>query len=310
MNNIAQRLIVIQGPTASGKTSVSVQLAKYFNTVVLSADSRQFYKEMSIGTAKPTSDEMQGVKHYFINSHSIHDEVSAYKYAEEAKALLKNLFKKHSTIILAGGSGLFIEALCKGLDPIPHDPEMHENIVNEFNQNGIGQLLIELKEKDPEFYNKVDINNSYRVIRSIEAIRLSGKTMTSLRRSKNEKEDLFKTIYFTLHPDRKHLYNRINKRVDLMLEKGLLNEANSLYRYRDLKTLNTVGYKEIFSYNDGIISLEKAVDKIKQHSRNYAKRQLTWFINRTDSIVLNFDENEQEKNLIKKIIKNVEREFN
>ena len=306
MNDIAQRLIVIQGPTASGKTSVSVQLAKYFNTVILSADSRQFYKEMSIGTAKPTSEEMQGIKHYFINSHSIHDEVSAYRYAEEAKTLLQNLFKKHSTVILAGGSGLFIEALCKGLNPIPHDREMYEKIVNEFNENGIGQLLIELKEKDPEFYNKVDINNSYRVIRSIEAIRLSGKTMTSLRRSKNEKEDLFKTIYFTLHPDRKYLYNRINKRVDLMLEKGLLNEVNYLYRYRDLKTLNTVGYKEVFSYKDGVFSLEKAVDKIKQHSRNYAKRQLTWFINRTDSIVISFDENEQEKNLIKKIIKHIE----
>ena len=306
MNDTSKRIIVIQGPTASGKTSIAVQLAKHFNTVVLSADSRQFYKEMTIGTAKPTSDEMQGIKHYFINSHSIHDEVSAFRYAEEAKELLKILFKKHSIVILAGGSGLFIEALCKGLDPIPHDQDLHGKIVNEFNENGIESLLIELKDKDPEFYNKVDKNNSYRVIRSIEAIRLSGKTMTALRNVKKNKEELFNTICFTLHPERKYLYGRINKRVDLMLENGLLNEVNELYKYKNLKPLNTVGYKEIFKHKDGGISFGNAVDKIKQHSRNYAKRQLTWFVNRTDSIVLSFDENEQEKNLIKKIIKHIE----
>ena len=306
MNDTSNRIIVIQGPTASGKTSVAVQLAKHFNTVVLSADSRQFYKEMTIGTAKPTPDEMQGIKHYFINSHSIHDEVSAFRYAEEAKKLLISLFKKHSIVILAGGSGLFIEALCKGLDPIPHDRKLHDKIVNEFNENGIDSLLMELKNKDPEFYNKIDKNNSYRVIRSIEAIRLSGKTMTALRNEKNNKEELFDTIYFTLHPERKYLYRRINKRVDLMLENGLLYEVNNLYKYRHLKSLNTVGYKEIFNQKDGLISLDNAIDKIKQHSRNYAKRQLTWFINRTDSIVISFDENEQEKNLIKKIIKHIE----
>ena len=166
--------------------------------------------------------------------------------------------------------------------------------------------LFELKNKDPEFYNKIDRKNSYRVIRSIEAIRLSGKTMSSLRNSKNEKEIFFEPIYFTLHPERKYLYSRINKRVDLMLEKGLLNEVNKLYKYRHLKPLNTVGYKEIFNQKDGCISFGNAVNKIKQHSRNYAKRQITWFINRTDSIVISFDEHEQEKNLIKKIIKHIE----
>ncbi len=306
MNDTFNRIIVIQGPTASGKTSIAVKLAKHFNTVVISADSRQFYKEMSIGTAKPTPDEMQGIKHYFINSHSIHDEVSAFRYAEEAKKLLTSLFKKHSIVILVGGSGLFIEALCKGLDPIPHDRKFYDEIVDELNQNGIDSLLNELKNKDPEFYDKIDKKNTYRVIRSIEAIRLSGKTMSSLRNSKNEKEELFNTIYFTLNPERKYLYGKINKRVDLMLEKGLLDEVNKLYKYKHLKPLNTVGYKEIFNQKDGFVSFNNAVDKIKQHSRNYAKRQITWFTNKTDSIVISFDENDQEKNLIKKIIKHIE----
>ncbi len=270
------KLIVIQGPTASGKTKIAVELAKYLNSVVISADSRQFYKEISIGTAKPSQEEMAGVKHYFIDSHSLEDEVSAARFATDARELILKELSHLEYIIIVGGSGLFIQALCEGLDTIPHDLSLQNELNSEWKTNGLSHFLDELKNKDPNYYQLIDKENPLRVIRAIEAIRLSGKTMTELR-SGNAKTGFDNVFYFTTDLPREELYKRINDRVDHMLELGLENEARSVYDLKHLRSLQTVGYRELFDFFDGKISRESAIDLIKQHSRNYAKRQITWF---------------------------------
>ena len=270
------KLIVIQGPTASGKTKIAVEVAKYLNTDVISADSRQFYKEISIGTAKPSQDEMAGVNHYFIDSHLLTDEVSAARFATEARELILKELAHLEYIIIVGGSGLFIQALCEGLDAIPHDIILQNKLTEECKTNGLTAFIEELQNKDPEYFQLIDRENPLRVIRAIEAMRLSGKTMTELR-SGNDKASFDTVYYFTTDLPREELYKRINDRVDQMLELGLENEARSVLHLKYLKSLQTVGYREFFDFFDGKISRQNAIDLVKQHSRNYAKRQITWF---------------------------------
>ncbi len=278
-----KELIVVGGPTASGKTKLSVELAKHWNTVVISADSRQFYKEMSIGTAKPSEEEMAGVTHYFIDSHHIDDEINANRFAKETESLLADLFQQHDKIILTGGSGMFIDALCFGLDDIPHDKTIQEEINQSFEKNGLEPLLNELEQKDLDYFNRVDRNNPVRVMRALEVIRITGQPFSSLRKG-GKKTHPFSIRYFVIDVPRPLLYERINERVDLMIQAGLEDEAKSLLPFRTLKPLATVGYSEWFRYFDGEIDRETCIELIKQNSRRYAKRQITWFKRNEEAI--------------------------
>lgn len=298
-----QQLIVIEGPTASGKTALAVDLAKKLNTVVISADSRQFYKETDIGTAKPTMEEMSGIKHFFIDSHSIQEPVSAGTYESEALELLQNQLKNYDKVILVGGSGMFIDALCLGLDPIPVSPDIQNQLRHDYDKNGLESLLVELKELDPVYATEVDQSNPSRVLRALEVIRLTGKPYSEMRKNK-PKERPFQVIRFVLDWPRAVLYDRINKRVDNMMEQGLLEEVKQLYPYRDLSSLQTVGYKELFDYLEDKYTLSQAIDKIKQHTRNYAKRQLTWFRRHENAIWINPIEAEDLTQVILEIIQN------
>lgn len=270
-----KQLIVISGPTASGKTSLSVELAKHFKSCVLSADSRQFYKEVSIGTAKPTPEEMEGIPHYFIDSHQLSDEVSAAQFEREAMELLEELFLKHERIVLTGGSGMFVDALCNGLDNIPTSKELRNELQGEVDQGNLELLLEELKAKDPIYFEQVDQKNPVRVTRAVEVIRLTGLPYSQLRKSAPKKRP-FDIQRFVIEHDREFLYDRINRRVDIMMDEGLLEEVKSVLKFRHLSSMNTVGYKELFDYLDGNCSLDKAIEMIKQNSRRYAKRQTTW----------------------------------
>ncbi|MGV3611226.1 MAG: tRNA (adenosine(37)-N6)-dimethylallyltransferase MiaA [Fluviicola sp.] len=280
-----QQLIVIEGPTASGKTALAVALAKALDTVVLSADSRQFYKELSIGTAKPGMGELEGIPHYFIDSHSIANPVSASQYEAEAMELIRGKLAHHSKLILVGGSGMFIDALCIGLDPIPADLQMQKLLTLELNEKGIEPLLEELKEADPDYYQQVDKQNPMRILRALEVIRLTQIPFTTWRKNDLPKRP-FEVIRFVINHPREVLYDRINQRVDLMIEAGLIDEVRNVSEYRNLTALQTVGYKEVFEYLDGNWELETCIDKIKQHTRNYAKRQLTWFKRHPETIWL------------------------
>ncbi|MCO5260765.1 MAG: tRNA (adenosine(37)-N6)-dimethylallyltransferase MiaA [Crocinitomicaceae bacterium] len=288
-----KELIVIGGPTASGKTALSIALAKEWKTVILSADSRQFYKEMTIGTAKPSEQEMDGIQHFFINSHSITDEVNAARFAKEAEWLLKQLFQQHDKVILVGGSGMFIDALCYGLDDIPHSPTIQAELNETVQANGLDQLLEELKEKDCEYYQTVDRNNPVRIIRALEVIRLTGLPYSSLRKGKRKEND-FSIHYFAIDVPRELLYERINKRVDIMIDNGLEQEAKALIPYQHLKSLQTVGYSEWFDFFNGKISKEECISLIKQNSRRYAKRQITWFKRNDEVIWIPFGEDLKE----------------
>ncbi len=272
-----RKLIVIQGPTASGKTKLAIQLAKILNTVVVSADSRQFYKEIQIGTAKPTLEEQEGVKHYFIDSHSIHSPVTSAQYEKEAIQLLNELFISTPFIVLVGGSGMFIDALCDGINEVPKNDLIKEQLNSELQTNGLPFLLSELKIKDEFYYQKVDKGNPLRVIRALEVIRSTGSTYSSfLDKNSIVKRD-FETVKFVIDLPRDQLYERINLRVDHMICNGLLDEVKSVIEFKSLQSLNTVGYKELFSYLNSEIDFKEAVELIKKNTRNYAKRQLTWF---------------------------------
>jgi tRNA dimethylallyltransferase len=268
-------LVIIQGPTASGKTKLAIDLALYFDTEIISADARQFYSEMSIGTAKPSAIELAQATHHFINSHSIQQDFTAANFAQEASILLSRLFETKKFVVLVGGSNMFVDALIDGLDPIPSDVLLKKELNMLLEKNGIGVFLEELRDKDPETYLSIDRNNPHRVLRAIEAIRLSGKKISELKRGL-KKENPFNTIRFAIDWERDILYNRINQRVDTMLELGLLEEVQSLLTQRSLNALKTVGYTELIKHLDGEITLDFAIDQIKQHTRNYAKRQLTW----------------------------------
>ena len=282
-----KHLIVIEGPTASGKTSISVQLAKHFETCILSADSRQFYKEIAIGTAKPSLEEQEGIKHYFVDSHNLDDEVTSAQYEKEALSILQDEFKSKEIIILTGGSGMFIDALCIGLDNIPSSKETKETIQAEYDANGVTPLLNELKTSDLEYFNAVDQKNIPRIIRAIEVIRLTGKTYSELRKAK-PKARPFKIHRFVLNHERQILYERINKRVDIMIQEGIIEEARSVEHLKHLTSLNTVGYKELFSFFNGEITEDRAIELIKQNSRRYAKRQITWFKRHPESKWIDF----------------------
>ena len=270
-------LLVIVGPTAVGKTDLAIELAKYFKTEIISADSRQFYKEMSIGTAKPTAEELAAVKHYFINSHSITESFTAGDYEKQALLLIENLFKAHDIVILAGGSGLFIKAVCEGFDELPPADELlRSKLNNEFSKNGIAFLQEKLKIADPDYYELVDLNNPQRIIRALEVIESTGKPFSTFHKTL-AKERPFNIIKIGLNLPRAILYTRINNRVDIMLKDGLLDEVRALLPHRGLNALNSVGYNELFDFLDEKTDLATAIDLIKQNTRRFAKRQLTWF---------------------------------
>ena len=268
-----KNLIVIVGPTAIGKTGLSIQLAKHYNCEIVSADSRQFYKEMSIGTAKPTVDEMDGVPHHFINNISIHETYSAGDFEKDVISLLKDLFTKHDTLILVGGSGLFVNAVCYGFDDIPSNTEIRTQLISEYEKNGIEKLQKELENLDPNYFSEVDINNPHRVMRALEVCRTSGKPFSQFL-NKRAKERPFKSIWIGLNLNREIVYENINSRVDVMLENGLLEEVKSLEEYKDFTCLRTVGYQEFYQNpND----TAKAIDIVKRNTRRFAKRQITFF---------------------------------
>jgi tRNA dimethylallyltransferase len=271
-------LVVLSGSTAVGKTVLAIKLAQQFKTVVLSADSRQVFKEMAIGTAKPTLEEQQGVKHYFIDHVSIHDQpvYDAAQFEKEAIALLDELFQSHDVVILAGGSGLYVNAVLNGLDDMPEVPVLiREQLSHELEEKGLLVLLEELRLNDPVYYDKVHRENPRRVQRALEVIRYTGRPFSDFH-SGTSKQRTFNVIHIGLERDREELYARINLRMELMLEAGLEEEAKALYPYRVLNALQTVGYKEVFEFMEGQYSREEMVEKLKQHSRQYAKRQMTW----------------------------------
>lgn len=275
--NPDKTLIVIAGPTASGKTSVAIELAKHYDTVVISADSRQFYREMSIGTAKPTDEELAAVTHYFINSHSITESFTVGDFERECLDLLNELFKHHNIVIMAGGSGLYIKAVCEGFDAVPEAEAGIRNQLNsELNEHGLSALQERLKVTDPVYYKMVDLNNPQRIIRALEVFESTGKPFSSYHTAKKTARP-FNIIKIGLNWPRDVLYDRINKRVDIMVKQGLADEVRSLLPYKHLNPLNTVGYTELFDYFDGKTDLNSAINLIKQNTRRFAKRQLTWF---------------------------------
>ena len=270
-------LIVIGGPTAIGKTSIAIRVANYFGIEIISADSRQFYQEMNIGTAKPTATELAQAPHHFINNLSIQDTYSVGAYEKEVLAKLEVLLEGYEAAILTGGSGLFIRAICEGLDEFPAVPDgIRARWMSQLETEGIEPLQKTLKEQDPLYYTEVDIKNPHRLIRALSVIEASGQPFSNFR-NQAPKERPFEIVPILLEMDRAQLYERINLRVDIMMEQGLLAEAQQLHPQRQLNALQTVGYEELFNYFEGKTSLEEAVELIKRNSRRYAKRQMTWF---------------------------------
>lgn len=270
-------LICVVGPTAIGKTSLAIAISKAFTTEILSADSRQFYKEMQIGTAVPSSEELVEVKHHFIHNKSIHQSYSVGDFEKEALQLLEELFLKHSVVVMVGGSGLYVDAIVKGLDKFPNVASgIREQLNEELESNGIKTLQNELKEVDPDYFQKADIHNPHRVIRALEVFRSSGKPFTSFLK-KEENNRSFKTLYIGLTAERELVYDRINQRVDIMIAEGLLEEVKSLLPNKGLNALQTVGYKELFKYFEGVLNKKEAIAEIKKNTRKFAKRQGTWF---------------------------------
>lgn len=291
--SLQKHLLIIAGPTAVGKTTLSIQLAKYFNTEIISADSRQIFKEISIGTAKPTKEEQDGIPHHLLDHIHIQEPFSAGDFEREALKKLDELFKERSLVILCGGTGLYIDAVCKGFDEgLVSDEEVKRGIEETYKEKGISWLQEEIKKADPVYYESADINNPRRLMRALEVITLTNLPYSSFRKAQPAKRN-FSTIKILVNEEREKLYERINRRVDQMMEKGFLEEAKSVFSNRQLNALNTVGYKELFDHLEGKTDLEEAIALIKQHTRNYAKRQLTWF--RKDKEYETFSPNEFEK---------------
>ncbi len=298
MNNT---LIVIVGPTAIGKTSLSLTLAKYFDCEIVSADSRQFYKEMSIGTAVPSLDELKQVRHHFIQHKSIKELYTVGDFEKDALERLNTLFTNNTYAILVGGSGLYIDAVTKGLDSFPEvDIEIREKLKSTYKNSGIESLQNKLKILDPNYYNQVDLQNTHRVMRALEVCLSSGKPYSSFLTTP-KKNRPFDIIKIGITADRQVIYDRINERVDMMIEKGLVNEVKNLYKDRSLNALNTVGYKEIFNYLDGTWDLNFTISEIKKNTRRFAKRQLTWF--RKDPDIKWFDYKEEALSIVNYINK-------
>lgn len=275
--NDKKTLIVLIGPTGVGKTDLSIKIAEKYGSPIISADSRQLYSELKIGTAAPTEEYLKRVKHYFVGTLKLTDYYSAAQYESEVISLLEELFKTNDTILLTGGSMMYIDAICKGIDDIPTvDNETRQMMMEKYEKEGLERLCAELKLLDPEYYSIVDLKNPKRVIHALEICYMTGKTYTSFRTG-NRKQRPFDIIKIGLCRDREELYDRINKRVDIMINDGLVDEVKSVYQYKDLNSLNTVGYKEIIQYLEGNCTLEFAIEKIKQNSRIYSRKQMTWF---------------------------------
>ena len=275
--NKKNHLIVIAGPTAVGKTALSIRIAQYFDTEIISADSRQFYRELHIGTAKPNADELSQAKHHFINSHSIKTYYNVGQYGQDAFQVLNRVYQQKNKALLVGGSGLFIKAVCEGLDQMPEvDLQIRDQLTQTWQTQGLEILLEELKELDPEYYQQVDQANPHRVIRALEVCRSSGLAYSSFRQN-TPKSRNFNCIKIGLERPRSELYERIELRMDLMLEAGLIEEVKALQAYAQHNALQTVGYQEVFSYLNQEYDYEEMVRLLKRNSRRYAKRQFTWF---------------------------------
>ena len=270
-------LIVITGPTAVGKTRLCIDLAKHFGIPIINADSRQIYKELKIGTASPTDEERHEVKHYFVGTLSLEDYYSASLYEQQVMALLGTMYKTHDYALMAGGSMMYIDAVCNGIDDIPTiDDETRKTMKRRLQEEGLECLCEELRQRDPEYYEIVDRQNPKRVVHALEICTMTGKTYTSFRK-RERKQRPFRIIKIGLNRERQELYDRINARVDEMMEKGFLEEAKGLHSQKHLNALNTVGYKELFGYFEGQWMLEEAIERIKGNTRRYARKQLTWY---------------------------------
>ena len=270
-------LIVLIGPTGVGKTELSLKIAENYHTEIISADSRQLYADLKIGTAAPTREQLERVRHHFVGTLQLTDYYSAAQYEADVLNTLNQLFQIHPVVLLTGGSMMYVDAVCKGIDDIPTvDRETRELMIHRYETEGLERLCAELKLLDPEYYNIVDLKNPKRVVHALEICYMTGKTYTSFRTRSNKKRP-FHILKIGLKRDREELYERINRRVDQMIDEGLVEEARSVYPYRHLNSLNTVGYKEIFKYLDGTWTLPFAIEKIKQPSRIYSRKQMTWF---------------------------------
>ena len=273
MNN---KLIYIAGPTCIGKTSLSIEIAKRLETEIISCDSRQFYKELKIGTSPPSREQLKEINHHFIHNKSIHDKYNVGMYEKDAINLINNLFKENEIIILVGGSGLYADSILYGIDDFPEIPSNIKNkIISEYESGGLEVIQNKLKKLDTKYYEEVDLSNSARIIRALEIIEFTGNKFSSLRTNK-QKNRIFQSHVIVVECEREKLYTRINNRVDKMIKEGLEKEVLSLKDFKELNTLNTVGYKEFFNYFDNKISYNDTINKIKQNTRNYAKRQITW----------------------------------
>ena len=275
--NTTKKLFVILGPTASGKTALSIQLAKELNTEIISCDSRQFYKELNIGAAPPSKEQLKETKHHFIQHLSIKENYNIGKYEEDSIKKIYSLFKIYDNLILVGGSGLYIDAICNGIDNIPQTPKkLRDEINNEFLEKGITWLRKKVKKIDLDFYQKSDTSNPQRLKRCLEVYQSTGEKISSFYNKEKITRD-FKIIKIGISTEREVLYNRINQRVDQMIKNGLVDEAKELFQYQNYNALNTVGYKELFDFFDNKTDIETAVEEIKKNSRRLAKRQMTWF---------------------------------
>lgn len=296
-------LIVVGGPTASGKTSLAIALAEHFKTQILSADSRQCYRELNIGVAKPTLQQLESVQHYFINSHSIHEAVNAGVYEQYGLNALEKIFSENKVAVLVGGTGLYIDALLHGIDNIPVIPdEVRKELQHKYEQRGLSWLQRELQIKDPTHFQNIEQHNPQRLLRALEVVEFTGKSISSFQ-NKQTLSRSFDTIKITPLIEREILYSRIHDRTDEMMNDGLLREAESLFPYKHLNALQTVGYKELFDYMEGKFLLDTAIEEIKKNTRHYAKRQITWFKNKDQYEWLSFDD-------VEKIIQLCEKERN
>lgn len=288
-----KRLIVIVGPTGSGKTDLSIAVAESFAAPIISTDSRQFYRGIPIGTAQPDAEQLARVEHHFIASHDLNQDFNCGAYETQALQCLEELFKLHDTVVAVGGSGLYIKALCEGMDEMPEaDTQLRQKLAARLHDEGLEPLCEQLRQLDPDFYAKVDLKNPARVLRALEVCLATGKPYSTLRTGEKRKRE-FEIIKIGVDMPREILYERIDKRVDMMIEQGLEQEARAVSHLRHLNSLQTVGYREMFDYFDGKISREEAIELIKRNSRRYAKRQLTWF--RRDTQIEWFDPSEREK---------------
>ena len=270
-------VIIVAGPTAAGKTAVAIRLAEHFKTEIISADSRQCYKELNIGVARPSEEELKAIPHYFIASHSIQEEITAVGFAEYALQKVSELFKKQDVVVMVGGTGLYIKAFCEGLSPMPDiDPVIRKRIIQQYEEKGLAWLQEQIREKDPAFFEKGEMQNPQRVMRALEMVESTGKGILSFQKGEKVIRD-FNIIKIGVELPKEQLHLNIHQRVDKMIEAGLVDEVKGLLPYKELNALQTVGYAEIFEYLEDNISLEKAIEEIKVHTRQYAKRQLTWF---------------------------------